>query len=90
MAFGAENSASADKNLAAVQVFASRLDVIPFDEGAAFHYGDIRSALTRKGRAIGPYDLMIGAHARSRALILVTQNTREFARIEGLRLENWL
>ena len=89
LAFGAENSANPDKNLAAVQDFAGRLELIPFDENAAFHCGEIRAVLARKGRPIGAYDLMIGAHARSRGLILATNNTREFGRIEGLRLENW-
>ncbi|MEK9845690.1 PIN domain-containing protein, partial [Thalassospira sp.] len=53
-------------------------------------YGDIRSTLEREGKVIGPYDMMIAGHARSHGLILVTNNTREFERVDGLRLENWV
>ena len=54
------------------------------------HFGQIRAELTRLGQRIGPYDLMIAGHARSRGLILVTNNTNEFERVAGLRLENWV
>lgn len=57
---------------------------------AASHYGDIRADLERKGTTIGVNDLHISGHARSEGLILVTNNTREFERVSGIRLENWI
>jgi tRNA(fMet)-specific endonuclease VapC len=69
---------------------AARLDVLPFDENAAVHFGQIRSELYSNGKPIGPYDMMIAAHARSLGLILVTNNCREFERVPGLRIENWV
>jgi tRNA(fMet)-specific endonuclease VapC len=68
----------------------ARLEVLPFDEDAAGHYGDIRADLERRGCAIGPYDLMIAGHARSRGLVVVTGNLGEFRRVDGLRCEDWL
>jgi tRNA(fMet)-specific endonuclease VapC len=70
--------------------FAARLAVLPFDEDAAAHYGDIRADLERWGAVIGPYDLMIAGHARSRGLTVVTGNLKEFRRVDGLRCEDWL
>ncbi len=74
----------------AIERFTARLAVLPFAEKAASHYGQIRAELRRLGQPIGPFDMLIGAHARSEGLILVTNNLREFERIEGLRVENWL
>ena len=71
-------------------LFLSGIQIEPFDSKAAFEYGKIRAALTKKGTPIGANDLLIAAHARSLDLILVTNNTREFERVEGLRLENWV
>jgi len=88
--YGAEKSRRRDHNLAVVENFAAHLDILPFDEQAAGHYGDIRADLERKGTPIGPYDLMIAGHARSEGQVLVTNNTREFDRVGGLRIENWL
>jgi tRNA(fMet)-specific endonuclease VapC len=67
-----------------------RFEVLPFDADAAREYGVIRAALERIGRPIGPNDLLIAAHARSKRLTLVTDNTSEFARVDGLSIENWL
>ena len=69
---------------------AARLEVLPFDDEAAAHYGDIRADLERRGMVIGPYDLMIAGHARSRGLVVVTGNLGEFTRVAGLRCEDWL
>lgn len=88
--FGAEKSDKPDHNLRIVEGFVARLVVHPFDEDAAAHYGQIRAVLARSGQTIGPYDLMIAGHARSKGLVLVTNNLREFTRVEGLRLENWM
>ena len=73
-----------------VERFAARLTVVPFDSGAAAHTADIRAALERRGTPIGSYDVMIAGSARSRGLIVVTGNLREFDRVDGLRSEDWL
>jgi tRNA(fMet)-specific endonuclease VapC len=87
---GAEKSARTEHNLRQVEDFTSRLDVLEYGRKAAAHYGDIRADLERKGTPIGVNDLHIAAHARSEGLVLVTNNTREFERVEALRLINWL
>ena len=88
--YGAEKSAAPEKNLAVVEGFAARLEVLPFDNEAAAHTGMIRCELAKAGTPIGPYDQMIAGHARSRGLIVVTNNLREFARAPGLRVEDWV
>lgn len=87
--YGAEKSASSERNLAVVEGFAARLDVLPYDEIAASHTGQLRAELAMSGTPIGPYDQMIAGHARSRGLIIVTNNRREFDRVPGLRVEDW-
>jgi tRNA(fMet)-specific endonuclease VapC len=88
--FGAEKSARPPQNLKTVEEFVARLDVLPLSADAAAHYGQIRAGLERAGRPVGLHDMLIGAHARSEGLILVTNNRREFDRIPGLSLENWV
>lgn len=88
--YGAEKSAQPERNLVDIEGLAARLDVLDFDEVAAAHFGQIRAELAIAGKTIGPYDAMIAGHARSRGLILVTNNTREFNRVSGLRIENWV
>jgi len=87
---GAAKSARPIENRRAVEDFAARLIVLPFDEAAADHGAEIRAELERKGKAIGAYDLLIAGHARSRGLTLITGNLREFERVAGLRSEDWL
>ncbi|MFH8135030.1 type II toxin-antitoxin system VapC family toxin [Pantoea osteomyelitidis] len=87
---GAEKSAYPERNLRTVEDFTSRLDVVSYDDKAAFHYGAIRAALERKGMPIGLNDMHIAAHARSAGLTLVSNNLREFTRVDGLICENWL
>ena len=87
---GVEKSSMVSRNLRKVEDFTSRLDVLPYDNNAAFHYGNIRANLEKKGTPIGVNDLHIAGHARSESLILVSNNLREFERIDGLRLENWI
>jgi tRNA(fMet)-specific endonuclease VapC len=87
---GAEKSAWPERNLRIVEDFVSRLDVISYDEKAAFHYGSIRADLEKKGTPIGLNDLHIAAHARSAGLTLVSNNLREFSRVNGLISENWI
>ena len=90
MIYGAEKSERSAENLAIVEQFAARLEVLPFADRAAEHYGQLRAELEREGRPIGAYDMMIGAHARSEGLTLVTNNQREFQRVKGLRIDNWI
>ena len=87
--FGAERSARKAENLQAIDAFTARLAVLPFSDKAAAHFGQIRAHLVRAGTPVGAYDLLIGAHARSEGLTLVTNNTREFDRMPGVRVENW-
>ncbi|MDZ7324076.1 tRNA(fMet)-specific endonuclease VapC [Kosakonia sacchari] len=87
--YGAEKSAIPEKNLRVVEGFMARLEVLPYGIDAAVHTGQLRAELARAGTPVGPYDAMIGAHARSLGLVLVSNNTREFARIPGLRLQDW-
>ena len=88
--YGAEKSAAPEKNLAIVEGFVARLDVLPFDNDAAAQAGMVRSELAKAGTPIGPYDQMIAGHARSLGLIVVTNNVREFQSVSGLRIEDWV
>ena len=65
------------------------LPSLPFSSKAAHHFGEIRAALARQGKQIGPYDLQIAAIARAHGLVVVTHNTREFTRVSDLMVENW-
>lgn len=87
--YGAEKSDTPTKSLALIEGLAARLEVLDFDENAAAHSAEIRAELAKKGTPIGHYDVLIAGHARSRGLILVSNNLREFERVGGLRLENW-
>ena len=87
---GAEKSSKPPVNLAVVEDLCSRLEVLPYDAKAAQHYGSIRAALEVRGQTIGVNDLHIAAHARSAGLTLVTNNLREFERVDALQLENWI
>ncbi len=88
--FGVHNSARPEQNQLALVTFLSRIAVLPFDVDAAMEYGVIRADLTKKGQLIGANDLLIAAHAKALGLTLVTNNTREFERVEGLKVENWV
>ena len=88
--YGVEKSSRRSQNLQAVEQFVARLEALPFSVEAAAHYGQVRAELERDGKPAGPHDMLIGAHARSAGLIVVTNNLREFERIPGLRTENWV
>lgn len=90
MAHGIEKSKYADRNRVAVALFLSGITVMDFDVQAATEYGRVRVELERKGTPIGKFDSMIAAHALSQNLTIVTNNTREFNRVEGLKVENWV
>ena len=87
--FGAENSQQVERNLADIEAMTARLEVLPLDNTAAYHFGQIRADLYRRGQPIEPYDMLIAGHARSSGLQLVTNNVREFSRVPGLLLANW-
>jgi len=87
---GVENSAAPEHNLRQVEDFVSRLVVLEYGSKAAAHYGQIRAELEKNGTPIGVNDLHIAGHARSEGLILVTNNVREFTRVNALRIENWV
>ena len=87
---GAKKSQQVEHNMARLNELAEILEVKPFDKKAAIAYGDVRSALEKKGNIIGSNDLLIAAHALSNDYILVTNNEKEFRRVDGLKIENWV
>jgi tRNA(fMet)-specific endonuclease VapC len=87
---GAEKSARKAENLLTLEGFAARLVILNFDENSATQFGQIKANLELSGSKIGSYDMMIAGHARSQGLIVVTNNVREFSRVDGLRVTNWL
>ena len=89
LAYGVAKSVSA-RNRQALEMFLAPLIILPFDDAAVWAYGNLRAELERKGTPIGALDTMIAAHALSQQSTLVTNNTREFARVPGLALENWV
>ena len=89
LAYGVAKSQSA-RNRSALEMFLAPLEVLPFDQAAVWAYGELRASLEREGQPIGALNTMIAAHALSLDAPLVTNNTREFARVPGLRLENWV
>ena len=87
--FGAEKSQAREKAIATLNHLESIIQVVPLSEAAGRHYGQIRAGLQKVGQPIGNNDLWIAAHARAKAWILVTNNEREFVRIESLQIANW-
>jgi len=87
---GAEKSTNPEHNLRQVEDFYSRLEVLEYGNKASAHYANIRAVLERNGEIIGVNDMHIAGHARSEGLALVSNNLREFERVEALRLENWV
>ena len=88
--FGVEASAAREKNIRALQGLLAVVDVVPFDDAAAIHYGKICAHLRRQGTPIGTMDMLIAAHARSLGLTVITNNVREFERVPDLLIENWI
>jgi len=74
----------------ALTKFLLSFEIVNFNSDVAITYGQIRADLERKGEVIGPYDFLIAAHAKTLGVILVTGNVREFNRVDGLIVENWL
>lgn len=88
--YGVAKSAQMEKNRLALDEFLLPLEVADFDEPTAESYGMVRAALEKAGTPIGPLDTQIGAHALSLGATLITHNSREFRRIPGLAVEDWL
>lgn len=88
--YGAAKSADPARNRLALAEFMTPISVAPHDDGVAPVYGRVRTALERAGTPIGPLDTMIAAHALSLGLTLVTNNEREFRRVIGLKVQNWV
>lgn len=87
---GAEKSQMRDKSLTTLQQLETLIQVSPLTDAVGHHYGQIRSSLERAGTPIGNNDLWIAAHARAQGWVLVTNNEREFCRVDGLTVENWV
>jgi len=87
--YGAEKSTQRQRNHERLDVLLGDIPCVDFDSGAALVYGRVRAILERRGIIIGPYDLQIAAHALFLDLVLVSDNVREFRRVEGLKVENW-
>jgi tRNA(fMet)-specific endonuclease VapC len=87
---GAKKSQRVEANVAKLNELAELIEIRPFDQKAATFYGDVRSTLEKKGNIIGSNDLLIAAHALSLEWILVSNNEKEFGRVDGLRIENWI
>ncbi len=88
--YGAQKSQRVQTNLEALNHFLLSFRIVDYDESASFLYGELRADLEKRGQPIGPLDMMIAAHALSLDVPLVTNNTKEFERVKGLKLENWV
>ena len=88
--YGAEKSSNVAKNMIALTMFLANIEILPYDENASVTYGLIRAKLEKKGNLIGPLDMLIAAHAKSLNMTLVSNNLKEFKRVDGLKLDNWV
>jgi len=88
--YGAAKSAFPEKNKISLIEFLSIFNILNFDDNDAVEFGMIKAELVKKGRIIGPMDLLISAQAKAKKLILVTNNVKEFERVENIKIENWV
>ena len=88
--FGVYNSANPERNGENLLRFLIGVGVLDYNSAAADEYGKIRAELRRKGTPVGQMDMLIAAHGKAEGLTVVTNNTREFGRVEGLCLEDWI
>lgn len=89
LVFGAENSNNPDKNHEIIEKFISQLTILPIFD-SILTYGKEKSRLRKTGKMISDFDLLIGCTAVEKDLIMITENTREFERISGIKIENWI
>jgi tRNA(fMet)-specific endonuclease VapC len=90
LAYGVENSTRIESNRRNLELFLAKMNVVSWDDAALWQFGFHKAKLKKAGTKIGELDLLIGCQALAMDAVLVTNNTREFERIEGLRLENWV
>ena len=88
--YGVFNSSKPKQNRLALLAFLSNIEIIPFDDKAAIEYGRIRYELKTKGQLIGANDLLIAAHVKSLGYTLITNNSKEFGKVKGLKTINWV
>lgn len=88
--YGVSKSLFPEKNKIALIEFLSIFNILPFDDKDAVNFGIIKTDLEKKGKIIGQMDLLLAAQAKTKKLILVTNNVKEFERVEGLKIENWV
>ena len=88
--YGIENSAKIEENRVSLLKYLSLFNILPFDDRDAIPYGKLKTKLRKDGQIIGPIDMLLAAQALSKDLIFVTNNIKEFRRIENLKLENWV
>lgn len=90
LSYGVEKSEQKDRNRLALTLMLSNIEILEFDTAAAEEYGNIRARLEKTGTLIGSLDMLIAAHAKASGCTLVTNNLKEFSRVEGLKAENWV
>ena len=88
--YGVSKSSKPEQNQIALSQFVAPLEIMPYDDGAAQHYGDLRVRLEKQGTPIGSLDMLIAAHAISLDSVLITNNEKEFIRIPNLKIDNWV
>ena len=88
--YGAAKSNHIEQNRTALRSFLSTLEIVPFDDRDAEQFGIVRALLERQGQPIGAYDLHIASQGLARDMIVVTNNEKEFQRVPGLKVENWV
>lgn len=88
--FGAEKSQAKDRAMTVIDELTNLMNIEALTDEVTGHYGDIRAALQKSGQMIGNNDLWLAAHARSQDWVLVTNNEKEFLRVDGLQVENWV
>ena len=89
LSYGVKKSEQKDRNRLALTLMLSNIEILEFDSAAAEEYGNIRARLEKSGTPIGSLDMLIAAHAKASGCTLVTNNLKEFSRVEGLKAENW-
>lgn len=90
LAYGVENSTRIESNRRNLEQFLAKMNIVAWDDAALWQFGFHKARLKKAGTKIGELDLLIGCQALAKDAVLVTNNTREFERIEGLKLENWV
>ncbi len=88
--YGVYKSKYIEKNFMAIESFLMPFDIVDYDYGASIEYGKIRADLEKKGQVIGGMDMQIAAHAKALNMVLVTNNSKEFIRVNGLEIDNWV